>query len=211
VRHTKEYTKRGKIMVYPIAKTILWPVLTLFIKKIDGVQNIPNKPFIMVANHESYIDGVLLMMAVAWHKNKQLCFFATNEKFTGPIWNTLFNHFGAIRINGSLQKGVKAIRSGKSMGIFPEGGRTYTHKLPQIKHTGVGVLALMTKAPVVPVGIHTYGFWNRHQLLPNFKQNIIVNIGKPITFRQKPTPANVKKTIKTIWKEVRELARISHA
>ena len=198
-------------MVYPISKVVLWPILSLFIKQIKGIENLPDKPFIMAAHHESYIDGVILMFAVAWHKNKQLCYFATNEKFTGPFWNILFNHFGAIRVNGSMEKGIKAIRSGKCMGIFPEGGRTYTHELQPVKHTGVGVLALLTKAPVVPVGLHTYSFWNRYQLLPNFKRNITINIGKPLTFKAKATPKNVKKTIKTIWKEVKKLARISHA
>ncbi len=198
-------------MVYPIAKIILWPVLKLFIKQIKGLENLPNKPFILVANHESYLDGVILLMAVAWHKNKQLCYFATNEKFLGPIWNTIFNHFGAIRVNKSMEKGLRALKSGKCIGIFPEGQRTYTHTLQQIKHTGLGVLALISKAPVVPAAIHSYNFWNRYQTLPNFKRNIIVNIGKPMTFKAKPTPANVKKTIKTTWKEVKRLARISHA
>ena len=198
-------------MVYPITKIILWPVIRLFIKKIEGLENLPNRPFILVANHESYIDGVILLMAVAWHKNKQLCYFATNEKFLGPFWNTIFNHFGAIRINGSMEKGLRALKSGRCMGIFPEGGRTYTHTLQQVKHTGLGVLALMSKAPVVPAAIHSYHFWNRHQTLPNFKRNIVVTIGKPMTFKAKPTPANVKKTIKTVWKEVKRLARISHA
>ncbi len=198
-------------MVYPIAKTILWPLLNLFIKKIEGIENLPDKPFIMVSNHESYIDGIILMMAVAWHKNKQLCYFATNEKFLGPFWNMLFEHFGAIRINGSLKKGLKALKQGKCMGISPEGQRTYDDKIQPVRHTGLGVLVLLSKRPVVPVGINSYNFWNRHQTLPNFKQNIVVTIGKPIQFKAKATPKNVKKTINTIWKEVKSLARISHA
>ena len=61
--------------------------------------------------------------------------------FTGPIWNAVFDHFGAIRINGSMKKGLKVLKKGKCMGIFPEGGRTYQkHKLQPVKHTGLGVL-----------------------------------------------------------------------
>ena len=198
-------------MVYPISKVVLWPILNLFIKKIEGIQNLPDKPFILVSNHESYIDGIILMIAVAWHKNKQLCYFATNEKFLGPFWNMLFEHFGAIRINGSLKKGLKALKQGKCMGISPEGQRTYNGKIQPVRHTGLGVLVLLSKRPVVPVGINSYNFWNRHQTLPNFKQNIVVTIGKPMQFKAKSTPKNVKKTINTIWKEVKSLARISHA
>ncbi len=198
-------------MVYPIAKIILWPAFNLFIKKIEGIENLPNKPFILVANHESYIDGAIFVTAVAWHKNKQLSYFVTNEKFTGPIWDAFFDYFGAIRVNGSLEKGLKALKSGKCMGLFPEGRRTYTHTLQQIKHKGLGALALISKAPVVPAAIHTYHFWSRYQKIPNFKRNIVITIGKPMKFKAKPTPANVKKTISTVWKEVNRLARISHA
>ena len=198
-------------MVYPISKLVLWPILSLFIKRIKGVENLPNKPFILVSNHESYIDGVIFMIAVAWHKNKQLCFFTTNEKFTGPLWSTIFNHFGAIRVNGSLMKGLDALKKGKCLGILPEGGRTYTHSLQKIKHSGLGVLALLSKAPIVPAAIHTYDFWSRYQTIPNFKRNITITIGKPIKFKGKPTKIQIRKTINAIWKEVKKLARISHA
>ena len=198
-------------MVYAISKLILWPILNLFIKKIEGIENLPDKPFIIAANHESYIDGIILIMAVAWYKNKQLCYFALKEGFTGPIWNAIFDHFGAIRINGSMEKALRAMKKGKCMGIFPEGRRTYTDKVQPVKHTGIGVLALLSKAQVVPVGIDTYDFWSRHQTLPNFKKNIVVTIGKPMQFKGKPTKPAVRKVINTVWKEVKRLARISHA
>ncbi len=198
-------------MVYPISKLVIWPILSLFIKKIEGLQNIPDKPFILVSNHQSYLDPVLMIMMMAWHKNKQLCAFATNERFRGPILDALFEHFGAIRVNGSLEKGLKALKQGKCMAIFPEGGRSHTEKPQKITHTGLGVLALISKKPVVPVGIDTYHFWPRKKLLPNFKSNIKITIGKPIKFKGKPTKKSARKVINTLWKEVKSLARISHS
>lgn len=198
-------------MVYAISKLVFWSVISLFIKKIEGIENIPKKPFIMVANHSSYIDGVILIFLVAWHRNLQLCTFATNKKFLGPFWNTLFNHFGAIRINGAMEKGLTALKQGKCMGIFPEGQRTYTGKVQKVTHTGLGVLTLLSKKPVVPVGMNTWHFWNRYQKLPNFKSNIVIQIGKPMTFKQKPTKQNFRKATQTIMKEVTRLARISNA
>ncbi len=197
-------------MVYPISKLVSWPILSLFIKKIDGLKNLPDKPFIIAANHSSYIDGIILAMAVAWHRNKQLCYFVTNERFLGPFWDILVEYFGAIRVNGSLEKGLKALNEGKCIGIFPEGGRTYTGKMQKITHTGLGVLALLSKAPIVPVGMNTFHFWNRYQKMPNFKRNIIVTIGKPIQFKQKATEQNYKKVVKQTMKEVKKLARISN-
>lgn len=197
-------------MVYPLSKLVLWPVLSLFVRKINGLGNLPDKPFIMAANHSSYIDGVILIFLVAWHRNMQLCTFATNQKFTGPFWNWLFNHFGAIRVNGSLEKGLAALKQGKCMGIFPEGQRTYTGEVQKVTHTGLGVLALLSKMPVVPVALNTWHFWNRYQKLPNFKRNIVITIGKPIIFKEKPTKQNFKKTTKAVMNEVKRLARISN-
>ena len=45
-----------------------------------------------------------------WYKNKKVYSFATNEKFLGWFWDKLFEHFGAIRINGSVKKGIKKIK-----------------------------------------------------------------------------------------------------
>jgi len=198
-------------MVYSISKLVFWPVIAIFVRKIKGIENLPDRPFILVANHESFIDGVLLVMMIAWHKNKQLCYFATNEKFTGIFWDLLFKHYGAIRVNGSLKKGVDALSQGSCMGISPEGERTYTGKMQAIKNTGLGVLALQSKVPVVPVGLSTFNFWNRHHTFPSFKRNIVVTIGKPMTFKGKVTKPQVRKVINKVWKEVRKLARISHS
>jgi len=198
-------------MVYAITKLVLWPFFRLFIRQIDGVENLPNKPFILVANHESYIDGAILMTLVAWYKNKQVCYFATNKTFLGTFWNMIFNHFGAIRVNGSLEKGLNALKQGKCMGIFPEGQRTYTCKIGKIEHKGLGVLAILSKAPVVPVGMFTYKFWNRFQKWPTFNKNIKITIGKPMAFKGKVTTKSAWKTVRTIMKEVAKLARISHA
>ncbi len=203
--------KKRSTMVYLFSKLIVWPILSLFIKKIEGLENLPDKPFILVSNHSSYIDGVLLIFLTAWYKNKQLSCFATNEKFLGPFWDALFNHFGAIRVNGSVNKALKAIKQGKCLGLFPEAGRTATGRVQKVTRAGAGVLALLSKAPVVPIGMNTYYFWNRHELIPNFKQNIKIIIGKPMQFKGKATKQATKKVTQTIMKEVKKLARISHA
>jgi len=197
-------------MVYALSKLLFWPVLRLFVKDIKGLENLPNRPFILVANHSSYIDVVFMLFMVAWHKNRKLCTFATNEKFTGPIWSILFNHFGAIRVNGSVKKALKAYKQGSCIGLFPEGGRTLTGKVNKVTHSGLGVMALKTNALVVPVGLNTYKFWNRKQKIPNFKRNIKITIGHPKRFTYKLTKPNVRKVTTVIMKEVKRLARISH-
>ena len=97
------------------------------------------------------------------------------------------------------------------MAIFPEGGRTPNGKVQKVKHSGVGVLALESKKQVVPLAMNTYTWWNSKQLIPNFRRNIKVVIGKPMTFKGKMTKPRANKITKEIMTEVKRLARISHA
>lgn len=197
-------------MVYDISKHIFWPLISLFIKRLDGLENLPKPPFIIASNHQSYIDGIILLFLCAYYKNVKLYTFATDVKFTGPIWNAIFEHFGAIRIGGSTAKGLEKLRKGQALAIFPEGERTYTGEMKTVTHYGLGVLALNSKAPIVPVGIWTYDFWNRYKKFLNFKKNIKITIGKPIHFKLACTKANYKKATLAAMKEVKRLARISH-
>ena len=193
-------------MAYELSKLIIWPLLKLFIKKIEGIENLPKGPYIMAVNHSSYIDGAITLMIAAWYQNKKAYTFATNEKFKGLFWNTLIEHFGGIRVNGSLEKALKKLKQGNIMIIYPEGQRTYTGDIQKTKHTGLGVLALQSKKPIVPVYMNTFKWWNRYNLLPNFKHNIEIKIGKPLHFNLKPTPQNYKKVTQTTLKEVKKLA-----
>jgi long-chain acyl-CoA synthetase len=197
-------------MVYSISKHIFWPIIRLFTKQISGIENIPKPPFIIAANHQSYIDPVALLFLCAYYRNIKLYTFATDVKFTDPIWNILFDHFGAIRVGGSTAKGLEKLNEGQALAIFPEGERTYNGEMKQTTHYGLGVLAINSKVPIVPVGIWTYNFWNRHNKLPNFKKNIRITIGKPINFKLAKTQANYKKATLAAMKEVKRLARISH-
>ena len=197
-------------MVYCLSKYVLWPLFSLFVRKINGLENIPEKPCIFVSNHQSYADGALLIMLIAWHKNRKIYALATNEKFTGLFWNLIFNHFGAIRVNGSVEKALQKLKEGHDLAIFPEGGRCYIEQIQPVTHKGLGIIVVKTKTQVVPVGIDTYHFWNRFHILPNFKNNIAINIGKPIIFKQKSGSRAINNVITQTMTEVKHLARISH-
>ncbi len=192
-------------MVYFISKHIIYPFLRLFVKDIKGIDNLPAGGFIMAANHSSYIDGVLLLFLMAQHKNKKVYTFATNTTFTGIFWSIMFNHFGAIRIGNSLQKGLKKLKQGQSLLIFPEGSRTRTGQ-HAAQHKGVGVLALLSKKPVVPVYLNTFSWWNRYRTFPKLTRSIRIVIGKPLTYKLRPTEANYKKITANVMHEVNKLA-----
>ena len=198
-------------MAYTISKLIFWPILSIFIKRIKGIENLPKGKFILACNHSSYADAVILMMLVAWHRNKKLRFYATNDKrWRGWWWDYWFNHYGAIRINGSIEKGIKALKK-DCVGIFPEGKMT-TNGLVQGKgHTGVAVMALKTGLPIVTTGMNTFWWWNRYQKLPSLKRNIRIIITQPKRYKLKCTKKNIEKVHNETMKNIRQNAREANA
>ena len=64
-------------MAYPIAKRIIPPVIKFWIKKMNGLSNIPkNRPFIIAANHSSYMDHLIISVIIVPSINKKIHFLA---------------------------------------------------------------------------------------------------------------------------------------
>ena len=60
-------------MVYPVLKVTLFPLLRLFLEDIKGTENIPKKgPYLITANHESYIDPFLIASILIPLINKKI-------------------------------------------------------------------------------------------------------------------------------------------
>lgn len=203
------FKNKKRTMTYSISKHIFWPFIKLFIKRIEGLDNLPQKSFIIAANHQSYIDAALLIFLVAKYRNMKLYTFATRKRYTNIFWRIIFSHFGAIRVNGGIVKGLDKLKSGNVIGLFPEGAITYDGKIQQVTHFGLGVLCLNAKVPIVPIGLYTFDFWNRYYYFPRFRKNIQVTIGKPLEFSLSPSEENYKKATHQTMNEVKRLARIS--
>jgi 1-acyl-sn-glycerol-3-phosphate acyltransferase len=124
---------------------------------VTGVENIPTQGgFCLVANHNSMFDIVLLLAAVG----RPIGFIAKKELAAVPLLNMWILILGGLFIDRkSIRKAVKAInegirriKNGGSMVIFPEGTRGKGQGMLPFKS---GALKLATKAgaPIVPVAI----------------------------------------------------------
>ncbi len=80
---SKENTVRGKL-VRAILKFLVYPVFKLiWLKELTGKQNIPAKgPFILAANHQSYLDFILLCGVSPRH----LRFLAAEKFYHSFFW-----------------------------------------------------------------------------------------------------------------------------
>ncbi len=200
-------------MAYLITKLIWKPLLKwIFIKQISGTENLPRKtPFLIVANHESYIDPFLVAIPVLERYDKKIRFVAWEKLYHD--WRVFFVVlFGAIKQNGSVDKALAALKRGEIVGIFPEGGRTHTGKLQKIEHSGAGVLAVLGKVPVVPIAIEGgFEVWSWKRRFPKFKKSIEIRIGKPISvkryYNKKLTKTQYLKLTRQFMKGVGKLLR----
>ena len=122
-----------------------------------GLEHVPTSgPLIVATNHSSYIDIPLLFVnparpditALVTTKYKRHFFISWFVNVGQAVWiNRDIADFTAIRAAN------QALQAGKSLGISPEGTRSRTSQLMPGK-PGILLLALKSKAPIVPVAIY---------------------------------------------------------
>ena len=124
----------------------------------EGAENIPQSPFIIAPNHQSYIDG-LFVVSFLRYKILKDTYFYTKIKHVKRWWIRAIadrNNVIVMDINRdlktSLQKLAEVLKSGKNVIIFPEGTRTRTGQIGTFKKT-FAILSRELNVPVVPVSI----------------------------------------------------------
>lgn len=130
-----------------------------WIQSLEGLENIPlNRSCIVIANHASYMDFLLLGTVFECILNRRLHFWAKPKVTTHPIFRIFANYSRTIKIaSGSSSRefwevSKRFLSQGDSIGIFPEGTRTRTGTLGKF-HDGYARLANATHTPVVPAVI----------------------------------------------------------
>ena len=114
------------------------------------------QPVIFIANHESYLDAMMLACNLPTHPS----FLTKRELLYIPVLGPACWMGGAIFINrgnrtaaiASLQRAARRIREGATVAAFPEGTRTRDGALLPFKK-GIFNLALDAGVPLVPLGL----------------------------------------------------------
>ena len=142
-------------MIYQIAKRIVPPIIKLWVKNSNGLQNVPkNDVFIIVANHSRQIDGPLVIYLIVKNLNKKVHFLARPRFwFLGETicrkWVGCIPLFDSKVAYNEMKKYLK---ERKIIGIFPEGN--IDAKKKNLK-TGAVRLAIETNTPILPIGINS--------------------------------------------------------
>ena len=122
--------------------------------------DLPDGPVIVVANHTSVADGILLAL-VGRRLGRSLRLMATGGVFRSGLVGPLARRLGFIPVlrgtssaAGALDAAAAALEAGEAVGLFPEGRITRDPQhWPERSKTGAVRLALRTGAPVVPVAL----------------------------------------------------------
>lgn len=141
----------------------LKPILKTFFKiynnlQVEGLENIKEKPVIFAPNHQSYLDGFLLIASLPNDILKDTYFLAEETYFQSEFRKFIAKNFNVIPVNinknlkDSLIKSAAVIKSGKNLVIFPEGARTRDGSLLPFKK-GFAILSKELNIPVIPTVI----------------------------------------------------------
>ena len=190
---------------------LFWPI------KIKGQKNLNKESsLILAANHVSYLDPIVLGVAV----RRKIYFIAKKEVFNIPILGFIIRSLGAIPVDRkkpnpvSIKKTFLVLKKGNILGIFPEGTRSLNGKLLDF-NIGLIKIALKTKSPIIPVGINgTFSIYPPKAKLPSFfkRKNIYINFGEPIHLdntREKDIIYQ-KESLLLIKENIEELATIAN-
>lgn len=143
----------------PINAGIAKVVSRLYFRlSVKGKENIPaNGPFIIAPNHESFIDGPVVISGLSLSTLKNSYFYATEEHVKSSVSKSIARQCNVIlmqraNLKNSIQNMAQVLRAGKNLIIFPEGRRTNTGEIGQFKKT-FAILAKELNVPIIPVRI----------------------------------------------------------
>jgi 1-acyl-sn-glycerol-3-phosphate acyltransferase len=143
-------------MFYNFASLIVRVLLALVAScSVEGLEHIPRSgPFLLVSNHLNLIDPPVLGAILP----RRIVFMAKEELFHVPIVGSIVKWYGAFAVRRgqadrqALRQSIEVLERGCVLGMFPEGHRSKSGSMIEA-HPGAALIALLSGATVVPVGI----------------------------------------------------------
>lgn len=151
--------------------------------KVQGKENVPDKPVVFLSNHESQGETYFLqfeLFPVSTVLKKELLkvpFFGLGLKLTHPI--AIDRDSPKKAMQTLLKEGVRRIELGRNVLVFPQGTRQpYPSDLKYAR--GGAAIAVEAGCDIVPVAHNASKYWPAKGFL--LKQGVVdVIIGEPIS------------------------------
>ena len=154
--------------------------------KVEGIENIPNTPCIVVSNHqgqwESFFLQTLFIPSTSIIKKELLLIplFGWALRCMKPITLNRLNRVSSLK--KVIKKGVIKLKNGFSIILFPEGTRISPEKGIQPFARSCGLLSVKSGFPVLPICHNSGKYWKNKKFIKS-PGRVVLRIGEPILGR----------------------------
>jgi 1-acyl-sn-glycerol-3-phosphate acyltransferase len=179
----------------------------LFDVRIEGRQNIPKGNCIVVANHLSWIDHLLVMTVLPIEPRPYLV--GASQSISSPFKAWLLNTLGGVIPfergadyvgKDTLARPLQVLECGASLVLFPEGDVSKEEGKLLPLRSGIGHFAMRADYPIVPIALSGVRelYW---------RKPIRVIIGKPFRVRveEKNRRAAIDSAVRQVDTVLRDL------
>ena len=161
---------------------ILWSLRVICGVKwqIEGIENLPDGPFILVSNHQSawesfYLQTLRIPSASIIKKDLlYIPFFGWALACMKPIHLRRKNKIRSLK--KVLSSGSRKLKNGFSIIIFPEGTRAKPHEGLGKFSNSCGSLSVNNNVPIIPI-CHNSGLYWQNKRFIKYPGTVIVRIG----------------------------------
>ncbi len=199
----KNFNFLGVIYYWLLKNLVTRLVAFVWLCKVNGQENVPvGGNFLILANHQSYLDFLLLIFV--FRKSPNLVFFIKDDYFNKRLWRFALLAMGQLSADKlSLKKASKILREGQGpVVIFPEGTRTRTGELNEINPGFTVITKSVPGLFILPVGIKgAFEVFPPNKRTPIFERKVEISIGAPYL-----PPEQRDSFVKRVEDEIRFLA-----
>jgi 1-acyl-sn-glycerol-3-phosphate acyltransferase len=188
--------RREDGLVGVLSRTVWWGMMRAYLKvgqrvRVEGREHLPARPpFLLVANHASHLDALVLALALPLRVRNRVFPIAAGDTFFETRLASAFaagvmNALPMWRKNAG-RHAMEQLRErlvGEPCGyiLFPEGTRSRTGEMGKFR-AGVGMLIAGSGVPVVPCHLAgTFAALPPHRRVPT-RAAIRLRIGQPLSF-----------------------------
>jgi 1-acyl-sn-glycerol-3-phosphate acyltransferase len=152
---------------------------------VRGLENLPaSGPYVLASNHTSYLDGVVLISLLPWRDQafvakQELARHFVSRTFIGGVGAYFVDRFDVQKSAGHADELVAAVRSGKTLIVFPEGTLSRHAGLMAFR-SGAFQTAAQAGVPVVPIALRGVRSVLRDETWYLRRAPISVTVGTPV-------------------------------
>jgi len=171
-------------LLAPLARLLVGLLANL---RVVGAERIPTHGGVLLAaNHVSFLDPLVLALALYDCGRRKVRFLALADLFDQPLLGWVLR--GTRMIPVARGRGVErmaedagaALEAGQAVLVYPE-GTIVSPEQTRPARPGAGLVALRAKVPVLPIA--SCGVERRHRRrrrLPRLRRRVTVVIGPPV-------------------------------